>query len=213
LNEDKHHSAVIERQAIVDALTGSGTPLTDQELAERLQIDEAGRSVLALALAELERDGRIVRNRAGLLLVTARADLLSGQVQGHREGHGLLLRDDNGPELVLDDHEMSKVLHGDRVLARMTGSDRRGRPLGEIVEVIERRTNRLVGRLLNERGITIVVPEDQRIQHDILVPPQNAKLIASRIPGANLKELPGSHLFFTEYPQEFNEAVIGFLSR
>jgi ribonuclease R len=172
LNEDKHHSAVIERQAIVDALTASGTPLTDQELAERLQIDEAGRSVLALALAELERDGRIVRNRAGLLLVTARADLLSGQVQGHREGHGLLVRDDNGPELVLDDHEMSKVLHGDRVLARMTGGDRRGRPLGEIVEVIERRTNRLVGRLLNERGITIVVPEDQRIQHDILVPPQ-----------------------------------------
>jgi ribonuclease R len=69
---------------------------------------------------------------------------------------------------------MSKVLHGDRVLARMTGSDRRGRPVGEIVEVLERRTNRLVGRLLNERGVTIVVPEDQRIQHDILVPPQAA---------------------------------------
>jgi ribonuclease R len=174
VSQEKHFAAPNERQAIVDALTGSGSPLTDKELAERLGIDEQGRSVLALALAELERDGRIVRNRAGLLLVTARADLLSGQVQGHREGHGLLVRDDGGTDLVLDDHEMSKVLHGDRVLARMTGSDRRGRPLGEIVEVIERRTNRLVGRLLNERGVTIVVPEDQRIQHDILVPPQAA---------------------------------------
>ena len=174
MNEEKHPNAVVEPQAIVDALTASGSPLTDQELADRLGIQEQGRSVLALALAELERDGRIVRNRAGLLLVTARADLLSGQVQGHREGHGLLVRDDGGPDLVLDDHEMSKVLHADRVLARMTGSDRRGRPLGEIVEVIERRTNRLVGRLLNERGVTIVVPEDQRVQHDILVPPQAA---------------------------------------
>jgi ribonuclease R len=174
LNEQKHPAAVIERQAIVEALTASGSPLTDAELAERLGVEEEGRSVLALALTELERDGRIVRNRAGLLLVTARADLLSGQVQGHREGSGLLVRDDRGPDLMLDDHEMSKVLHGDRVLARMTGSDRRGRPLGEIVEVIERRTNRLVGRLLNERGVTIVVPEDQRIQHDILVPPQAA---------------------------------------
>jgi ribonuclease R len=172
LNDEKHPAAVIERQAIVDALTSSGSPLTDAELAERLGVEEQGRSVLALALAELERDGRIVRNRAGLLLVTARADLVCGQVQGHREGHGLLVRDDGGTDLVLDDHEMSKVLHGDRVLARLTGSDRRGRPLGEIVEVIERRTNRLVGRLLNERGVTIVVPEDQRIQHDILVPPQ-----------------------------------------
>jgi ribonuclease R len=174
LNDEKHPATAVERQAIVDALTGSGSPLTDAELAERLGVEEQGRSVLALALAELERDGRIVRNRAGLLLVTARADLLCGQVQGHREGYGLLVRDDGGADLVLDDHEMSKVLHGDRVLARMTGSDRRGRPLGEIVEVIERRTNRLVGRLLNERGVTIVVPEDRRIQHDILVPPQAA---------------------------------------
>ncbi|HEX4584057.1 MAG TPA: ribonuclease R [Burkholderiaceae bacterium] len=174
MNDEKHPNTVIDRQAVVDALTASGSPLTDQELAERLGIQEQGRSVLAMALAELERDGRIVRNRAGLLLVTVRADLLSGQVQGHREGHGLLVRDDGGPDLVLDDHEMSKVLHADRVLARMTGSDRRGRPLGEIVEVIERRTNRLVGRLLNERGVSIVVPEDQRIQHDILVPPQAA---------------------------------------
>lgn len=174
MNEQKLPAVAIERQAIVDALTTSGSPLTDDQLAEKLQIQENGRSVLALALAELERDGRIVRNRAGLLLVTARADLLAGQVQGHREGHGLLIRDEGGPDLVLDDHEMTKVLHGDRVLARITGSDRRGRPLAEIVEVIERRTNRLVGRFLNERGVTIVVPEDQRIQHDILVPPQGA---------------------------------------
>ena len=162
----------MERQPIIDALTGSGAPLTVEELALRLGVDQDQRDALALVLAELERDGRVVRNRAGLLLITARADLLSGQVQGHREGHGFLLRDDGGPDLVLVDHEMSKVLHGDRVLARMNGADRRGRPLGEIVEVIEHRTNRLVGRLLNERGVTIVVPEDQRIQHDILVPPQ-----------------------------------------
>jgi ribonuclease R len=172
LNEEKRPVAAIQHQSIVDALGGAGSPLTDQELAQQLRIGENDRSRLALALAELERDGRIVRNRAGLLLVSARADLLSGQVQGHREGHGLLVRDDGGPDLVLVDHEMTKVLHGDRVLARITGNDRRGRPLGEIVEVLERRTNRLVGRLLNERGVNIVVPEDQRIQHDILVPPQ-----------------------------------------
>ncbi|MBC8120061.1 MAG: ribonuclease R, partial [Burkholderiaceae bacterium] len=108
---------------------------------------------------------------AGLLLVAARANLLSGQVQGHRDGFGFLIRDDGAADLVLSEHEMSKVLHGDRVLARITGADRRGRPEGEIVEVIESRTNKLVGRLLNERGVMIVVPEDQRIAHDILIPP------------------------------------------
>jgi ribonuclease R len=172
LTQNRNPSVPGEAKRIVQALTSAGSPLTVEELSGKLGLEARARPQLDQVLAELERDGRIVRNRAGLLLVTARADLLSGQVQGHRDGYGFLLRDDAGPELVLAEHEMSKVLHGDRVLVRINGADRRGRPLGEIVEVIERRTNRLVGRLLNERGVTIVVPEDQRIQHDILVPPQ-----------------------------------------
>jgi ribonuclease R len=156
---------------IIDALSQARGPMAPTDLASALSIDAQTRPGFESALAELERQGRIVRNRAGLLLMAARANLLSGKVQGHREGYGFLIRDDAGPDFVLPEQEMAKVLHGDRVLARAAGQDRRGRPLGEIVEVIEHRTNRLVGRLLNERGVLIVVPEDQRIAHDILVPP------------------------------------------
>ncbi len=156
--------------AILAALSHARGPMTPTELADRLEVGDRHAEYEA-ALAELEHAGRIVRNRAGLLLVAARANLLSGKVQGHRDGYGFLIRDDGGPDLVLSEHEMSRVLHGDRVLARPAGEDRRGRPLGEIVEVIEHRTDRLVGRLLNERGVLVVVPEDQRITHDILVPP------------------------------------------
>ncbi len=166
-----HKSSPIDGDAILQALTSARAPLTPNDLAERLHVADETRSLFHERLEELERAGRVVRNRAGLLLVAARANLISGQVQGHRDGFGFLIRDDAGQDLVLSEHEMSKVLHGDRVLARVTGTDRRGRPEGEIVEVIESRTNKLVGRLLNERGVTIVVPEDQRIQHDILVPP------------------------------------------
>jgi pimeloyl-ACP methyl ester carboxylesterase len=47
---------------------------------------------------------------------------------------------------------------------------------------------------------------------DILVPPANSRLIAGKIPGAVVKELPGAHQFFTEYPHEFNQAVIEFVT-
>jgi ribonuclease R len=152
-------------------LAAARAPLTLAQLAERVGVAAAGQGAFDEDLAQLERSGQVVRNRAGLLLVAARANLLAGQVQGHREGYGFLIREDGGQDLVLPEHEMAKVLHGDRVLARVSGEDRRGRPLGEIVEVTERRTNQLVGRLLNERGVLIVAPEDQRIRHDILVPP------------------------------------------
>jgi ribonuclease R len=188
----------IDTESILEALTAARAPLTPAELAERLSISTDDRSSFNAELEELERGGRIVRNRAGLLLVAARANLLSGQVQGHRDGFGFLIRDDGGQDLVLSEHEMSKVLHGDRVLARITGTDRRGRPEGEIVEVIESRTNKLVGRLLNERGVTIVVPEDQRIQHDILVPP-----------GASMSAEPGQVVVveILQQPQRYVQPV------
>lgn len=188
----------VDTDSIVEALTAARAPLTPAELAERLAVGADDRGMFNSELENLERAGRIVRNRAGLLLVAARANLLSGQVQGHRDGFGFLIRDDGGQDLVLSEHEMSKVLHGDRVLARISGTDRRGRPEGEIVEVIERRTNRLVGRLLNERGVTIVVPEDQRIQHDILVPP-----------GASLSAEPGQVVVveILQQPQRYVQPV------
>jgi 3-oxoadipate enol-lactonase len=46
---------------------------------------------------------------------------------------------------------------------------------------------------------------------DRLVPAENSRLIAARIPGAKLVELPGGHLFFVEHPAEFNRAVIDFV--
>ena len=184
--------------AILEALTAARTPLPPRELAERVGATSDDSEAFNREIEELERAGRIVRNRAGLLLVAARANLLSGQVQGHRDGFGFLIRDDAGPDLVLSEHEMAKVLHGDRVLARVTGADRRGRPEGEIVEVIESRTNKLVGRLLNERGVTIVVPEDQRIAHDILVPP-----------GASLSAEPGQVVVveILQQPQRYVQPV------
>ena len=97
---------------------------------------------------------------------------MAGKVLGHRDGFGFLLRDDGGPDLFLSPREMLKVLHGDRVLVK-PGGEYRGKPEGTIVEVIERRTNKLVGRFLHEHGLSIVVPEDQRIKHDILIPPSD----------------------------------------
>jgi ribonuclease R len=66
------------------------------------------------------------------------------------------------------------MMHGDRASVRVTGHDNRGRPTGQLVEVLERANRRIVGRLHNEHGVLVVVPEDRRIRHDILVPAAEA---------------------------------------
>lgn len=95
----------------------------------------------------------------------------TGRLIGHRDGFGFLRPDAGGDDVFISPKEMLKAMHGDRVSARVVGTDRRGRPEAVILEVIEHATRKLVGRLVNERGILLVIPEDQRIKHDVIVAP------------------------------------------
>ncbi len=97
-------------------------------------------------------------------------DELEGIVQGHRDGHGFVSRDDGAPDIYLPPNEMRAVLHKDRVKVRIVRSDRKGRPEGRVVEIIERSTQPIIGRLLQESGVWLVAPEDKRYGQDVLIP-------------------------------------------
>ena len=92
-----------------------------------------------------------------------------GTVQGHRDGHGYVLRDDGLTDIFLPPNEMRAVLHKDRVRVCVVRQDRRGRPEGRVVEIVERPAHPLIGRLLQESGVWIVAPEDKRYGQDVLI--------------------------------------------
>src|SRR3982751_3895044 len=95
---------------------------------------------------------------------------VEGTVQGHRDGHGFVVRDDRQADLYLSPQEMRAVLHRDRVRARIVRYDRKGRPEGRVLEIIERKKAQIIGRLLHESGIWLLAPEDKRYGQDIIVP-------------------------------------------
>jgi ribonuclease R len=179
---------------ILETLNRAGAPLTAEELAARLEIRGRERRVFDAALAALERAGELVQNRAGSLLVARRIALVAGRVEGHPDGHGFLVPDDDSPPVFLPPHEMREVMHGDRAAVRVAGRDHRGRPQGAVVEVLERAKRRIVGRLHAEHGVLFLVPEDRRIAHDILVPPAEAgKAKAGQVATVELVAQPTRH--------------------
>ncbi|MDR2852386.1 MAG: ribonuclease R [Burkholderiaceae bacterium] len=95
---------------------------------------------------------------------------IEGTVLGHRDGHGFVQRDDGQTDIYLPPNEMRAALHKDRVQARVVRLDRRGRPEGRIVEIIERSAQPIIGRLLHESSIWLVAPEDKRYGQDVLIP-------------------------------------------
>jgi ribonuclease R len=170
----RYENPVASREYILETLQERGVPVDEGELMRLLKVPESELEGVSRRLAAMQRDGEIIRNRRDAICVVEKLDLIRGRVQGHPDGFGFLVRDDGGQDLFLGPKEMREVLHGDRVVARISGTDRRGRPEGKIVEVLERGQQKLVGRLHSEHGVLFVTAEDKRISHEFVVPPQDS---------------------------------------
>ncbi|MDR1461900.1 MAG: ribonuclease R [Azoarcus sp.] len=157
------------REYIEQILSRAGVPMQFDTLANALDISSDEYGVFERRLRAMLRDGQLLRNRRDAWLLPDKAGLIRGRVEGRPDGFGFLRRDDGGDDIFLGPKTMREAFHGDRVIARLTGLDRRGRPEGKIVEVLERGNTRIVGRVLDEHGVKVVAPEDKRLAQDILV--------------------------------------------
>ena len=119
---------------------------------------------------------------------------IDGIVQGHRDGHGYVLPDAGEPWIYLAPQEMRSVLHKDRVRVRILRHDRKGRPEGRVIDIVERRKSPIIGRLLHEGGHWIVAPEDSRYGQDILIPKNaTASAAVGQVVSVELTEPPSLH--------------------
>ncbi|MDP1997903.1 MAG: RNB domain-containing ribonuclease, partial [Gallionella sp.] len=168
---EQYEHPLPSREFILQILTEQGAPVSDEELLGILHIEAHEEELFTRRLRAMERDGQIMRNRKRAICVMEKLNLTKGKVQGHPDGFGFLIPEDGSPDMFLSEKEMHQVLHGDIVMVRQSGVDRRGRPEAKIIEVLERANNRVVGRLYEEHGIHYVVAENRRITQDILVAP------------------------------------------
>jgi ribonuclease R len=168
----RYAEPIASREAILALLDEADGPMEADDIARRLGLEAPDRfDALSKRLSAMLRDGQLLQNRRGGYVPAEHADLLPGTVIANPDGFGFLRPDAGGDDLFLPPFEMRKAMHGDRVLASVTGMDRRGRREGAIVEVLERRLNRLIGRFTVEAGIGYVVPDDPRIQRNLLIAP------------------------------------------
>jgi ribonuclease R len=166
---------VASRELILELLSNADHPLTHEQICQRLQADtEEDMEALRRRLRAMERDGQLLVNRRGAYGPVDKLDLIHGRVIGHRDGYGFLSPLDGSDDLYLSARQMAQVFDGDEALASIAGVDNRGRREGKLVEILKRGTTEVVGRYYEESGIGAVIPDNARINHDVLIPP-NAK--------------------------------------
>lgn len=186
------------REEILGVLRTAGTALPANAIALALHVTRKEQDGFLKRLGAMERDGQLEVNRKGLYELANQSNFIEGRVQGHRDGFGFLIREDGEDDIYLPEREMQKAMNNDRVQVRLTGYDRRGRPEGQIVEILTRANKVVIGRLLNENGVTVVAPEDKRIGHDIIIPPKGLK-------GAKVGQVVSVEI--VEFPDRYIQAV------
>ena len=195
MNQNTH--TIPSREDILGIFRSVNAPIDPQSLGKTLHVHADSMDVLVRRLKAMERDGQLKSDAGGIFRLADQSALVAGRVTSHRDGFGFVIPDEPGADLFLPEKEMQKVLHGDRVMVRVVGTDRRGRPEGTIVEVTQRANTHVIGRLVQESGTWVVAPEDQRISQDILITGSVGKAKAGQVVSVEL----------TEQPQRFKQPV------
>jgi ribonuclease R len=193
-HNDKHDRLSKMTHDVLAILRREGHPLSENDLATALKSKGGDRQTLNKALYQMAAAGHLVRNRKGVWGLPERMDIFPARINAHPDGHGNAVPDSKGEWLYLPPREMRQVMHGDRVLCCVASVDRRGRASGQIVEVLERAVEHVVGRYLEQRGVGIVIPDDPRLHHDVMVNlPEHLKPEPGQVVVAKILEQPASN--------------------
>lgn len=200
---EKYENPVPSREFIIEYLRASTGPLTLEKICSAMELNAPAQvEGMRRRLNAMERDGQLACNRRGGYGTLDKLNLIKGRVIGHPEGYGFVSPSGgDGQDIYLSSAHMRRVFDGDIVLVRIAGWDRRGRPEGHLVDVVERPTRQIVGRYFRESGINFVRPDNPRISQDIMVPSEHIGLaepgqivLTNIVEPPSRKHLPVGHI-------------------
>jgi ribonuclease R len=167
---EKYENPIPSRELILQFIEHAGKPMGREEIAEAFSLEtEDQLEALRRRLRAMERDGQLLFNRGKKYCLVNNEDLIAGRIIGHADGFGFIKPDDGSDDLFLSPREMNPLLHNDRALVRIAGVDKKGRREGAVVEILQRNTHQVVGRLYKDDGFTYVVPDNKNIAQTILI--------------------------------------------
>ena len=206
----KYEQPIASRELILEVMAERDVPVRMSELADALGIvNDSDLFSLQKRLRAMQRDGQVVSGRRGALGLPKKMDLVKCTVIGHRDGYGFASPVEDGDDFFLSSRQMFRVFDGDEVLVAESGFDDKGRPSGQIVEVLTRAHTSIVGRYMEEGGIGYLLPHNRRISNHVLIPPKakagakSGQLVSIKITGyptevlgakGEVEEILGDHL-------------------
>lgn len=126
-------------------------------------------------LREMESQGLIVFTRKNKYGLPEKMGLIVGRFQGHSKGFGFLIPDK--PELAdvfIGADNTNGAMHNDVIMVRVFKQSEGNRQEGEVIRILTRANNRVVGTYEDSKKYGFVRPDEKRLAQDIFIPKEGA---------------------------------------
>ncbi len=189
---------------------GAFALFTCDEIARAIKVGRRETIALREMLLSLVREGELLTDSLGRFGTAEQFGAKTGTIIGNERGFGFFTPDDGGRDLFIPHRALKGALHKDKVLAIPKGG--RTGDEGEVLAVITRGIDEVVGTFRREHRAGYLVPDDRKYDAEIFIPigkhkgcPDGGKAVAKitsfsgRSPAGEIVEVLGvSGDFFTE---------------
>ena len=177
---------MIETDSIIQFIHSKKySPMTAAELAEHFQVSDAEYRLFCDLLQDLEFAGEIVKIKQKQYAHPKKVHLVVGTLDCNPRGFGFVIpvKEDSGEDIYVNAEDMGSAMHGDLVVVRLPSTSqipkkrhgkRRGAS-GEIVNVLKRANEFVVGTFEKTKRMRFVAPDEPRLFRDIYIAEDDSK--------------------------------------
>ncbi|HYF83901.1 MAG TPA: ribonuclease R [Clostridia bacterium] len=170
-NQEKEVNLEMKNKLLSFMKEDTYKPLSYNELIQEFQQDFQQTSEFDEVINSLLEDGSIIVTRKNKYGVTEKMNLVAGRIQGNKKGFGFLIPDNKDIyDLFIPAEGLNGAMNNDRVIARLTsGEIGTKKSEGEVIKILKRANEKVVGTFENGKGFGFVVPDDPRIYQDVFI--------------------------------------------
>ncbi len=149
-------------------------PLSIEEMASVLGLQKGEIKELRKTVDRMIKEGTVIKIKKEKIVLPESFGVYTGRLDVNKRGFGFVFRGEGQGDIFIPENEMKNAMNGDKVqvkVIRETAGTKRAE--GEIMQILERKNAKVIGVYEESKAFGFVVPEDNKIQHDIFINKKN----------------------------------------